>query len=213
MNRYNPDIHHRRSVRLKGFDYSKAGAYFVTICTRDRACSLGQVENGVVRLSEAGFIVEEIWSSLPSRFRDVLVDAFVVMPNHVHGIVLIEAQFIAPGVVRGLDALNPDATPQDAMNRAPTPGERAQGGMNRAPTSDEPAQGGVTRAPTLGECVRTFKAASTRLIRVGGNEEFVWQRNYYEHVIRDDDELGRVKEYIRANPENWDSDEHNVRTS
>ena len=179
MNRYNPDIHHRRSVRLKGFNYSQTGAYFVTICTRDRVCFLGQIVDGTMTLSATGLIVEEIWNSLPGRFRGVNIDAFVVMPNHIHGIVLVGAQFVAP------EASRPDEPPKDAMNRA----------------------------PTLGECVRTFKAASTRLIRVGGNEEFAWQRNYYEHLIRDDDELGRIREYIGANPGNWDSDENNILTS
>jgi len=86
---YDPTRHHRRSIRLKGYDYSQAGAYFVTICTQDRACLFGKVVNGEMRLNDAGRMVLAEWNMLPERFPHVVLDAFVVMPNHVHGIVVI----------------------------------------------------------------------------------------------------------------------------
>jgi REP element-mobilizing transposase RayT len=166
---YDPNVHRRRSVRLKDFDYAAAGAYFVTICTHDRLCTLGEIEDGAVQPSHAGEIVERTWLALAERFANVELDAFVVMPNHVHGVLhLVGAQFIAP---------NPPAN--------------------------------VPRTAPLGEIVRSFKAASTRLIRTSGDEDFAWQRGYYEHVVRNDADLRRIREYIEANPMRWDDDPEN----
>jgi REP element-mobilizing transposase RayT len=202
MNRFNPDIHHRRSVRLKGFDYSQPAAYFITICTRDRVSSLGDVVEGVATLSAAGSIVQNIWDSLPDRFPNVAVDAFIVMPNHVHGILIVGTQFLAPKPVRQADVQSVGA--QFIAPRTVLP--------PIAKFPDGAVQGAMNRAPTLGECVRAFKAASTRLIRVGGFD-FAWQRGFYERVIRDENELRRVQAYIEANPANWDTDEEHVRNT
>ncbi len=87
--KYNPDIHHRRSIRLKGYDYSQAGAYFVTVCAKDRACLFGKVVDGWMRLNDAGRIVQATWDGLPFHYGGVEIDEFVVMPNHVHGIILL----------------------------------------------------------------------------------------------------------------------------
>ena len=117
--------------------------------------------------------MQAVWGELPSRFSNMTLDVFVVMPNHVHGIILIGAQFIAPS-----------AAPQ-----------KSPGAMNRA--------------PTLGQIVRTYKASSTRHIRVTANANFAWQRNYYEHVIRDEESLKRIQEYVLENPARWDIDREN----
>jgi REP element-mobilizing transposase RayT len=175
----------RRSIRLREYDYSQPGAYFITICTQDRKCLFGQIENGQVVLSAAGEIAQSVWIGLPSRFPSVGLDEYVVMPNHVHGIILVGAQFIA------LD-------PKDGMEN---------------------------RVCTLGNIIRTYKAAVTRLVRTGddasvinqgvmnhaptGAARFGWQRNYYEHVIRNDDDLQRTREYIFGNPALLDEDENN----
>lgn len=172
-NQFDPEKHHRRSIRLKGFDYGQPGAYFVTICAQNRECHFGAVADGQIRLNEAGQIIQAAWGELPSRFSNIAVDAFVVMPNHIHGIVLVGAQFIAPSDPQGKNL------------------------------------GAMNRAPTLGEMVRSFKATSTRLIRGTGNANFAWQRNYYEHVIRDEDSLERIRNYITENPTRWDMDREN----
>ena len=124
--KYNAGIHRRHSIRLQGYDYAQEGAYLVTVCTRDRECLFGEIINGEMRLSAAGEMVAAVWNDLPRRFPQVELDAFIIMPNHIHGILCIApvgAQFIAP---------NPDTAPnpdnQGAMNRAPTVGD------NRAPT-------------------------------------------------------------------------------
>jgi REP element-mobilizing transposase RayT len=154
-------------MRLRGRDYSRPGAYFVTICTRDREVWFGSVHDGRVILEPAGEVVKAVWGSLADRFAGLEVDEFIIMPNHVHGIVvLVGAQFIAPDSAAG-------------------------------------------RRPHLGEVVRTFKAASTRLIRDADETGFAWQPGYYDHVIRGDEEMTRVRSYIRANPARWDEDELN----
>ena len=87
--KYNPDIHHRRSIRLRGYDYSQKGLYFVTICTQDRLCLFGDIENGEMNLNDAGKMVRTIWDQIPAHYCGVEIDQFVVMPNHIHGIVII----------------------------------------------------------------------------------------------------------------------------
>lgn len=96
------DVHHRRSIRLQGYDYTQGGAYFVTICTKNRACLLGRVVDGKIAMNDAGQMVQSVWDGLRERFPTVALDQFVVMPNHVHGIlILVGAQFIAPNTSLG----------------------------------------------------------------------------------------------------------------
>jgi putative transposase len=173
--KFDPDKHHRRSIRLKGYDYSQDGAYFVTVCTKNRECLFGEIADGEMRLSPCGEVVGVCWQDLPRRYPDVEMDTFVVMPNHVHGIVLVGAQFIAPS-------------------------------QFIAPNSEK---GMINHAPILGEIVRTFKAVSSRLVRNAGFTDFVWQRNYYEHIIRDEASLNSIREYISGNPYRWGTDEEN----
>ena len=145
---YDPNRHHRRSIRLKGYDYSQAGAYFITICTQDRACLFGKVVNGEMRLNDAGHMVLAEWNMLPERFPHVVLDAFVVMPNHVHGIVVIT---------------NP-AT-DDTATTAPTivgTGTRPvpnAGTMGAAP--DAGMMGAVPNAGTMAVPGNTFAPATT----------------------------------------------------
>ena len=194
---YDPNRHHRRSIRLKGYDYSQAGAYFITICTQDRACLFGKVVNGEMRLNDAGRMVLAEWNMLPERFPHVVLDAFVVMPNHVHGIVVIT---------------NP-AT-DDTATTAPTivgtglvPVPNAGATTRVAPTV------GDIVAPTVGDIVGAFKSRVTveyiRGVKTSGWPPFrgrLWQRNYYEHIIRTDDALGRIRAYILNNPARWETD-------
>jgi REP-associated tyrosine transposase len=179
---YNPEKHHRRSIRLTGYDYKQSGAYFVTIVTRNRLCLFGDISDGEMVLSDTGRIAEVSWVGLSSRFPTVSLDSFVVMPNHIHGIITDRAQFIAPASV--------------PHNQA---GIAQEGAMNRA--------------PTLGEIIRTYKAASTRMIRQTANLKFAWQRNYYEHVVRNEESLNRIRQYILENPARWAIDRENPDTS
>ncbi|BCX13327.1 MAG: hypothetical protein KatS3mg067_2265 [Thermosynechococcus sp.] len=167
----------RRSIRLKGYDYSQAGAYFITICTKDRACLFGEVVDGEMRLNDFGQVVHGVWNNLPNHYAGVEMDAFVVMPNHVHGIVVIVGAGLKP---------------------APT--------TTAAPTT--------TTAPTqhgLPEIIRGFKTFSARRINELRSTPGVpvWQRNYYEHIIRNEESLHRIREYIANNPLKWQLDQEN----
>ena len=173
---YDPEKHHRRSIRLKGYDYAQEGVYFVTVCTQTRACLFGAVADGEMQLNNAGQIAKTAWDDMPARFPSVRLDAFIVMPNHVHGIIIVGAQFIAPSDGFGTATIN---------------------------------QGAINHVHTLGEMVRAYKAATARLIRQAGNPDFAWQRNYYEHVIRDEVSLNRIRQYILDNPARWAFDREN----
>ena len=169
---------HRRSLRLRGFNYSSEGAYFVTICTQNRECLFGGVVDGEMRLNDVGRVVQIVWNGLSERFPNVELDAFVVMPNHVHGILVI----VGAG----------QALP-------------VKGAASSAPT------GSVSS--TLMKLLRTFKSISAiqvnRLLSSSGQP--FWQRNYYEHIIRNEESLNRIREYIATNPLRWELDRENPR--
>ena len=154
----------------------------MTICTRNRECLFGALTDDEVGLNDSGRLASVAWEELPSRFPTVSLDSFVVMPNHIHGIITVGAQFIAPA-----------SAPYNHVGIA--------------------REGAMNRAPTLGEIVRTYKAASTRMIRQTANLEFAWQRNYYEHVVRNEESLNRIRQYIMENPARWAIDRENPDTS
>jgi REP element-mobilizing transposase RayT len=170
--KFRPDIHHRRSIRLKGFDYSTTGVYFVTLCTQNRECLFGEVVDGEMKVNELGQIVEGCWAWLTRQYAHVILDTWTVMPNHLHGIIMI----------------TPDG----------------RGGSRTAPTI-------VDKRKPLGRLIGAFKTVSTKRINALRNTPAVavWQRNYYEHVIRSEDELVRTSEYILNNPARWAEDENN----
>jgi putative transposase len=218
-------LHHRRSIRLRGYDYSQAGAYFVTVCVQGRERLFGDVVDGEMRLNDAGQMVAQCWHELPAHFPHLELDEFVVMPNHMHGIIIIVgAPFMAPygpGAVNP-GAMNHGAVNPGAINRAPTGGDRVpfvgapfmapddHGAVNPGAVNPGAVNpGAINRAPTLGEIVRSFKALATRRIRQSGVTAFAWQRNYYEHIIRDEESLNRIREYIRNNPLQWALDREN----
>jgi putative transposase len=181
--KYNPELHHRRSIRLRDFYYGSPRAYFITICTWKRECTLGEVMDGKVILSLAGKIAYETWFELPKRFPTVCLDSFEIMPNHLHGV---------------LELLNTKQNRRTAN----------QGAINRAPTESRKHVGAQFTAPKLGEIIRTFKALVTQRARAAGIDVFAWQRNYYEHIIRNDEELSRIRQYIEENPLRWEEDEN-----
>jgi REP element-mobilizing transposase RayT len=187
--RYNPVIHHRRSIRLQRYDYSKAGLYFITICSAGRAYLFGEIMDGVMHLNDEGKIVEAEWLRTPEIRADVTLDAFVVMPNHMHGIVVITSDRVG-----------------DVGNAGDVGDVGDVGRMQYAPTSS----GDAFRSPsqTIGAIVRGFKSAATKRINDlrGTSGISVWQRNYYEHIVRDDADLDRIRAYIANNPRRWSLD-------
>jgi REP-associated tyrosine transposase len=179
----------RRSIRLCGYDYAQAGAYFVTIVTKDRASLFGEIVDREVRLNDGGGLVHSVWEELPDHYHGVDCDAFIVMPNHVHGVILL-----VDGGGGGLNDVGAGLKPARGL----------AAGQNSV-------RAGLKPAPTLSEIIRGFKTFSAR--RVNELRETpgvpVWQRNYYEHVVRDENELHRIREYIANNPLQWELDREN----
>lgn len=175
-NTYDPEQHHRRSIRLAGYDYRQAGGYFVTMCTIDKQCLLGEVVSAEMHLSTLGCVVNDCWLWLAEQYAYVELDAWVVMPNHLHGILFI------------MD-------------------DGGRGASRSAPTDIAP------RKP-LGQLVGAFKTVSTRkanAIRQTPGRR-LWQRNYYEHIIRNEADLNRIRHYIANNPARWEQDTENPMT-
>ncbi len=169
----------RKALRLKCYDYAAVGAYFVTVCVWEKWECIGKIINGKMAVNECGMIVRNVWYDLINHFNFQL-DEFIVMPNHVHGILMIN---------------------DTKMNNV------RRGSIHRT-LMDE---GAINRAPTktkLGEIIRHFKAKCTKLIHEH-NKCFRWQRNYYEHIIRNDADLNRVRQYIAYNPAQWADDAEN----
>jgi putative transposase len=176
--KYNPVLHHRRSIRLQGHDYSSPGAYFITICTRNRICWFGEVVDREMQLNDWGRCVRSVWQTLPRHFGELTLDEFVVMPNHVHGILVLS---------RGEAFLNPISQSYSAnVNASPLP-----------PCGTKPG--------SIAAIVQNFKSVSTRRINrmAGMSGRSIWQRNYYEHIIRNENALQQIRQYIASNPASW----------
>jgi putative transposase len=193
MVKFDPKIHHRRSIRLQGYDYSQAGAYFVTMVTLQREFLFGKIVNNEMELSPYGEIVQRWWGEIPIHFPNVETGAFVIMPNHVHGIIFIIER-------RGTVSVPRDNQPQNKLE---------------TPNLNIELEGGETpplRVPTLGQVVAYFKYQSTKemnsLENTGTVTKF-WQRNYYEHIIRNEKDLQNKTNYIEANPLLWGEDDEN----
>lgn len=167
---YDPFKHHRRSIRLRGYDYSQAGAYFITVCQVNRECIFGEVINGEMHPNQFGEIVLKWWNELPTYYPPVELDEFVVMPNHMHGILLIT------NVGAG-----------------------------------SPRQSTAPDKRTLGQLIGYFKFQITKEINqiLDAGYAKVLQRDYYEHIIRNEREWNAIAEYIRNNPANWHADVDN----
>jgi len=186
---YDPEKHDRRSIRLPNHDYGRPGAYFVTICIHNRVCLFGDVVQGQMRLNPFGRIVRDEWHRI-ERVRDnVTLDAFVVMPNHVHGVIVITG-----------DADDSDGTGGGNSDRCRDMARRVPTGPTR--------RFGKPRPGSLPTIVGAFKSAATRRINRRRNTPgaSVWQRNYYEHVVRGRRDLDRIRRYIRQNPARWHRD-------
>ncbi|MDN3512774.1 MAG: transposase [Candidatus Brocadia sp.] len=173
---YNPDKHRRRSIRLKEYDYSRAGAYFITICTYNKECIWGNVTNSEMQLNEYGVIVENEWVKTAEIRSNILMDKYMVMPNHVHGIIII---------------LDDD---RDTEHRVPTFEQFGKPMSNSIPT-----------------IIRSFKAVTKKRINETRKSygKPVWQPRFYEHIIRNRDELDKIRQYIIDNSLQWEFDNGN----
>jgi len=179
----NSDIHRRRSIRLRGYDYTQVGAYFITICTQNRECLFGQIVDGGMMLNEAGRVVVKCWHAMPDHFSNFELDEFVVMPNHFHAVFVLHR--------RGESCIRPISGDHK---------DRPYG----------------TLPDTVGRVIQAFKSITTHEY-IKGVKQYrwpsfprkLWQRNYYEHIIRHEPELNHIREYIVENPLKWELDREN----
>jgi len=198
--KYDPTKHHRRSIRLKGFDYHNAGAYFVTICTQNRACVLDDpIVNG---------IINDVWQVLPLWFPSIELDEFVVMPNHTHFVVWNNVRTSLAGVLGDGDG-NVGISLADVLCA-----QNTDGGKPCPYQIPKPQK--INLTPTLGDIVGAFKSLVFKVyldwieINDPSRRAKFWQRNYYEHIIRNDRELNAIRQYIIDNPINWKDDRDNL---
>ena len=203
MGVYDPEIHRRRSMRLKGYDYTQAGAYLVTIVVQGRFPPFGAVADGRMRLNGAGEMVRRIWTEMPNRFPSIKMDAFITMPNHIHGIIILV----------GAPLVGAQPVTDVTGRRIPA----------RATTRVAPTEDGRIR---LGDVVGAYKSLTTLEYTRGVHamnwppfHERLWQRNYHETIVRDDPSMQKSRQYILDNPLQWPFDRENpiadrpVRTS
>ncbi|MBX7148646.1 transposase [bacterium] len=163
--------HNRKNLRMKGYDYDQYGYYFVTVCVKNKECLFGELINEQVIPNELGNIIINTWFHLKSRFLGIELDEFTLMPNHIHGIII----------------------------------------LNEMAAQNLPSQeGAASSAPTLGDVMCAFKSISAiQCNKLRNQTGPLWQRNYYEHIIRNEDSLLKIREYIRNNPLQWALDKNN----
>lgn len=173
----------RQTIRLKKYDYSDSGWYFVTICTQNRECLFGNIIDNKMNVNNIGNMIENIWSKIPKRFNMVELDMFQIMPNHLHGIIVIVGAGFMP-----------------ALNYV------------------EPIRATTRVAPTIGDIIGAFKSITTHecILGVKHNKWLpfnnrLWQRNYYEHIVRNEYSLNKIRQYIHDNPKNWQEDRNNLK--
>ena len=208
MAKFDPQKHQRRSIRLKEYDYSQSGAYFVTIVTWQREYLFGEIVKGEMRLNPRGEVVQKWWNEILNHFQNVETGAFVVMPNHIHGIIFIIER---RGTVPVPEEKNTTQSGEKIENKL----DDTNAGGNIPHGLDMNNTGGETPPlhPTLGQIVAYLKYQSTKemnaISKTGVVTKF-WQRNYYEHIIRDEKDLKNKTDYIEANPLLWDEDDENL---
>jgi putative transposase len=175
-----PKQHHRRSIRLREYDYSSEGMYYVTLCEKSGKSSFGEVVGREMRLSAIGEIVKQCWEEIPKHFENAQLDRHVIMPNHVHGILMLGKSLVGTRHAVSLRAISKEIGEHFA----------------------KPIQGSL---PTI---MRSFKSAVTKEAHLVGYSSFVWQSRFYDHIIRDGRDLDRIRRYILDNPMNWENDEN-----
>jgi len=188
-------VKQRKQMRLKKYDYSDSGWYFVTICTQNRECLFGDIVNNKIILNQNGLLINENWKQLINKF-SIELDEFVIMPNHVHGIIVIKQNIV------GVSFMKPDQLKSEMIFNI--------GKSNHHMDLLNDKKGLINQTPTLGLIIRYFKSKCTYELHKIGFTNNLWQRNYYEHVIRTEYDLNKIHQYIKDNPINWDEDRNNL---
>jgi REP element-mobilizing transposase RayT len=212
-------MRNRRSLRLKEYDYSLTGAYFVTICVHKKESLLGSTNDNSVVLSPIGELTNQCLQQIPDRFDSVELDEYIIMPNHIHTTIIINndnadtMDAVDNGTTNVGTQLN---TPTNVGARFIAPNKRGTDKTLHHKPGFDKSNHYIKNNPmlsdhvTLGKIMRSFKAQSTHMIRnVANYSYFQWQRNYYDHIIRNENELNRIREYIIYNPMKWQYDREN----
>ena len=181
--KYDPNRHHRRSIRLPGYDYSQPGAYFVTICVNQRQCLFGDIVDGQMVLNQYGMVVADTYQWLCQHYSYLHTDEWIVMPNHFHAIMVI-ADKSRRGVSRNAPTINKQQTANNSSNP-------------------------IAKRKPLGRLIGAFKTVSTKKINIlrDAPGTKLWQRNYYEHIIRNQEAMDKIRHYIANNPISWSIDQ------
>ena len=201
--KYDPQKHHRRSIRLKGYDYSQVGAYFVTICIKGQECLLGKITDGNMHLSDAGLMIDNWWQKIPEKFADIELGEYQIMPNHFHAIVINVGATPCgrPGTQTATDKLNDTdklALEERDVEQLGFGASLHEGDHVGSPLHDVL---GWFKTMTTNDYIRHVKQNNWRAFN--GK---LWQRNYFEHIIRNDKTFGLIANYIYNNPINWGKD-------
>jgi REP-associated tyrosine transposase len=225
---YNPQLHHRRSIRLKGYDYSSAGHYFITICTQNRDHLFGKINNRQMQLNNAGQMIEKIWIETVNQYPNIKLDEYIIMPNHFHGIVTItptvasvwddsisfqNTDFISQQNADSFSQQNTDSL-SDIHNGNGGIGIEMDSTQLTGIEMDSTLLTGIEMdsTPTIDipSVIQSFKRHSTikyiEMVKSGILPPFhkrIWQRNYWEHIVRNKNEYLRISQYIKNNPHKW----------
>nr|WP_202803621.1 transposase [Spirulina subsalsa] len=188
MMKYNPETHHRRSIRLPCYDYSQPGAYFITLCTHQKQCWFGQIDDGKMYINQLGKIVQNEWLKSAQMRPNLSLDEWIVMPNHLHGIVWLSE----------LEKKRTNNSSYGNLGKADY--------ADLSPESQKKAF--RKKANSLGSFIGGFKASVTKQINQFRENTSIpiWQRNYYESIIQDETALNSIREYIQNNPQRWEED-------
>jgi len=224
--KYSPDIHHRRSIRLKEYDYSQVGLYFITICTQKRLCLFGEIEKGEMILNDPGIMIDKWWNELKHKYRNIELHEQIIMPNHFHGIMQIIHETGSVGAdLRVCPVLDVFHVSSGQSHRiAPTGMEKLDERALDERALDERALGeralGEHAGSPLHAMIQWFKTMTTneyiRGVKNNGWSRFnkkLWQRNYYEHIIRNEKSYYQISGYIQTNPLQWQDDKYHEKTS
>lgn len=176
-------IRKRKSNRLKDYNYSSDGYYFVTICTKNRINYFGNIENGKMVLSRIGRVVNYCWRKIPEHFPDVELDEYIVMPNHVHGIIVIGKNDDMCVGNKNFCSLQDDKTEINWQTKW---------------------------SKSVSSIIKGFKIGVTKWCRQNNYKQFVWQKSFYDHIIRNEESLNKIREYIIYNPAKWSEDRNNI---
>ncbi len=199
--KYNPEIHHRQSIRLQNWDYSNSGSYFITIRVEFQTVQFGRIETGKMNYNDYGFIVANTWMDIPHHYDNIELDEWVLMPDHFHGIVIIKSHdgaYDYIGAIHDVGAIHVGAIHESPLSQQ----QRQHDSQNNK--NDLMDYCNRRRKMLLSKIIGRFKMVSAKQINMMREPSCkLWQRNYYEHIIRDNESFNRIRKYIRNNPGNW----------